>query len=115
MLCILIEIGPPAGRRARACHHFPSRNIAAHWQIAILLAYSPPLNSLDYGTWGVVQPKGKATAHLKMGALKQTVWLWQLQAAKVGDVTAKLPRAQAGLGEGLSPLAAAIVVSLAYH
>jgi hypothetical protein len=28
------------------------------------------LNPLDYGIWGIVQPKGKATAHPKMGALK---------------------------------------------
>jgi hypothetical protein len=41
----------------------------------------PPLNSLDYGDWGVVQPKVKATAYPKMGALKQTVW--HLRAAKI--------------------------------
>ncbi len=34
-----------------------------------------------YSTRGVVQPKGKATAHPKMGALKRTVW--ELRAAKV--------------------------------
>jgi hypothetical protein len=39
--------------------------------------YSPPLNSLDYGNRSVVQPKGKATAHPKMDALKRTVWQWR--------------------------------------
>jgi aromatic ring-opening dioxygenase catalytic subunit (LigB family) len=46
------------------------------------------LNSLDYGTWGVLMPKGNATAHPKMGTLKQTVWQWQ--AAKVGRCCAKI-------------------------
>jgi hypothetical protein len=40
-----------------------------------------PLNSLEYIIWDVLQPKGNAMAHPKMGALKQTVW--QLRAAKV--------------------------------
>jgi hypothetical protein len=46
------------------------------------------LNSLDYGTWGILKLKGNATAHPKMGTLKQTVWQWQ--AAKVGRCCAKI-------------------------
>jgi hypothetical protein len=42
-----------------------------------------PLNSLDYGTWGVLQVKGNTAAHPKLGTLKQTIW--QLQSAKVGQ------------------------------
>jgi hypothetical protein len=48
----------------------------------VLPPYSPPLTSLDYGTWGVLKLKGNAMAHPKMSTLKQTVW--QLRAAKVG-------------------------------
>jgi hypothetical protein len=90
-----LKIGPPAGLRARARRNFSSGKIAAHWQLAVLPPYSPPLNLLDYGIWGVVQPKGKATAHPKMGALKQTIW--QLRAAKVrrccGEIAARSDRA----------------------
>jgi hypothetical protein len=66
----------------------PSGNIAARWQIAVLPPYLPPLKSLDYGKWRVVQPKGKATAHPKMGALKRTIW--QLRAAKVKRCCSKI-------------------------
>jgi hypothetical protein len=58
------------------------------WQITVLLPYSPPLNSLDYGNWRVLKPKGNAMAHQKMGAQKQTVW--QLRAAKVGRCYGKI-------------------------
>jgi hypothetical protein len=51
------------------------------WQIAVLPLYSLPQNLLDYDNRSVVQPKGKAMAHPKMGALKRTVW--QRRAAKV--------------------------------
>jgi hypothetical protein len=42
---------------------------------------------LDYGNWGALQPKGKATAHPKMGALKRTVW--QQRAEKVRQCCGK--------------------------
>jgi hypothetical protein len=67
-----LKIGPPAGLRARAFRHFPSGKIAARWQLAVLPLYLPPLNSLDYGIWDVVQPKGKAMAHLKANSLAIT-------------------------------------------
>jgi hypothetical protein len=43
--------------------------------------YLPPLNSLDFSTWGALMVKGNAMAQQKMCSLKQTVW--QLWAAKV--------------------------------
>ncbi len=49
--------------------------------IAVLLLHTPPLRSLDYGTWGVLKLNGNATAPQKMGSLKRTVW--QLLAAKI--------------------------------
>jgi hypothetical protein len=49
--------------------------------MAVLPQYLPPLNSLDYGTWGALKVKGNAMAQQKMGSLKQTIW--QLWAAKV--------------------------------
>jgi hypothetical protein len=77
-LCCLswLKTGSPAGRRAHARRQIPSGNIAARWQIAVLPLYSPPLNLLDYGNRSIVQSKGKATTHPKIGALKQTVWQW---------------------------------------
>ncbi len=72
-----LKTGSPAGWCARARRQIPSGKITAHWKLAVL----PPLNSLNHGIWGVVQPKGKAAAHPKMGALKRTVWQWR--AAKV--------------------------------
>jgi hypothetical protein len=43
--------------------------------------YPPPLNLLDYGIWGILQVKGNAMAHPKMGSLKRTIR--QLRAAEV--------------------------------
>jgi hypothetical protein len=40
----------------------------------VLPLYSSPLNSLDYGTCGILQSTGNTTAHPKMGTLKQTIW-----------------------------------------
>jgi hypothetical protein len=70
-----------------ARRHFPSEIIAARWQITVLLPYSPPLNSLDYGTW-LMKQKVSAMAHPKMDTLKQTVW--QLRAAKVGQCCSEI-------------------------
>jgi hypothetical protein len=56
-----------------------------------------------------VQPKGKATAHLKMGALKRTVWQWR--AAKVRQCCGEIAARSDTLREGLSPMVAAIAVS----
>jgi hypothetical protein len=89
-LCYIswLKLGSPAGQCAHALHHFPSRIIAERWQITVLPLYLPPLNSLDYGTWRILKPKGNATAQQKMGALKRTVW--QLRAAKVGRCCGKI-------------------------
>jgi hypothetical protein len=69
----------------------PCGKIAAHWQIAGLPLYSPPLNLLVYITRCILKSKGNATTHRKMGFLQRTVW--QLQAARVGQCPAKLPPA----------------------
>ncbi len=63
---------------------------------------------LAYGIWGVVQPKGKATAHPKMGVLSEPFGNCGLP--NIGDVAAKLPRAQTALREGPSLLGVAIAI-----
>jgi hypothetical protein len=65
----------------RTAHHFHCGYIAERWQIAVLPPNSPPLNLLDYGTCGILQAKGNATAHPKFSFLKQT--MYQLWSAKV--------------------------------
>ncbi len=89
-LCYIswLKLSSPAGRRALVRRHFPSGIIAVRWQFMVLPPYLPPLNWLDYGNNGVLKPKGNATAHQKMDALKRTVW--QLRAAKVVGCCGKI-------------------------
>jgi hypothetical protein len=64
----------------------------------VLLAYSPPpLKSLDYDTWGVLQAKGNDMAQLKMGSPERTIR--QVRPSNLGMVAAKLLCVQATLGE----------------
>jgi hypothetical protein len=46
---------------------------SGHWHVAVLLPYSSALNLLDYSTWGILQAKGNAIPHAKIGSLKQTI------------------------------------------
>ncbi len=78
------KLGVPARRGTCIHHHFPCRKIIARWQIVIV----PPLSLLDYSTWGLLQAKGNAMAHPKMGSLKHTIWhLW---AAKIQPCCGKI-------------------------
>jgi hypothetical protein len=88
-LCYMswLKLGFQARQHARTCCHFHYGKSAALWQIAILPPYSLSLKSLDYGSWGILKSKGNATAHLKMGSLKWTVW--RLRAAKVRQCCGK--------------------------
>jgi hypothetical protein len=83
-------------------------------QILVLLLYSPPLNSLDYSTCGVLQAKGNATAYPKISSLKQIIW--QVQSSKVGQYCSETAMRGLCLKEALL-LAAAIAIGsvLAYH
>jgi hypothetical protein len=105
-----LKIASPAGRPARACLHFPSGNIAACWQITVLLPYLPPLYSLDYGTWGILKPKGNATAHPKMSALKWAIG--QFRAAKVGPCCGEIASHSDWAKRKSSPLAAVIATTV---
>jgi hypothetical protein len=64
---------------------------------------------MDYGHWGVLQAKGNATAHSKMGALKPT--LWQLQSAKVRQWCGEIANRSGYFWKRSSLLAVAIVIS----
>jgi hypothetical protein len=90
-----LKIGSPAGWRARARCHYPSGNIAVRWQIAGLPPY---LVSLDYGTWGVVQPKRKAMLTQKWAFWSELFGNCGLP--KLGDVAEKLPHAQTAHRKG---------------
>jgi hypothetical protein len=78
-------------------HHFLCRKIIAHWQIAVLPPYSPPLNSLGYGIWGVLQAKDHATA--KQNGLFKANHLATAGGQSEAICMAKLPLAQAALGK----------------
>jgi hypothetical protein len=88
-----LKLGFTAGQCACAHHHFPCRKNAVHWKKYDFAAiFTAPKLA---GLWQQrrMQAKGNAVAHPKIGSLKRTVW--QLRAG-----AAKLPLAQAALGEG---------------
>jgi hypothetical protein len=64
--------GAPA-HTANSTQTFLAKNMAAHWSNVVWPPYSPELNQLDYGIWGVLQTKVNATAHENMDALRRTI------------------------------------------
>jgi hypothetical protein len=47
--------------------------VAEFWFSVDWLPYSPDLNSLDFSTGSVLQPKGQATPHANLAALRLSV------------------------------------------
>ncbi len=52
--------GAPA-HTANSTQTFLAKNMEAHWSKVVWPPYSPDLNPLDYGIWGVLQTKINAT------------------------------------------------------
>jgi hypothetical protein len=88
---------------------FPCRNIAAHWQIAVLPLYLPPLNSLDYRTGVVSHAKGNAPANPNVCSLKQTIQ--QECDRKVWQCCGKIAVCSGSAWQRSSLLAVAMVIS----
>jgi hypothetical protein len=82
--------GSPA-HTANSTQQFIESNMAANWSKTVWPPYSPNLNPLDYGIWGVMQIKVNATSHENKSALARTIWR--------ADDPANLPRVQAAPGE----------------
>jgi transposase-like protein len=64
--------GAPA-HTANSTQTFLAKNMAAHWWKEVWPPYSPDLNPLDYGIWGVLQTKVNATAHENTDSLRRTI------------------------------------------
>jgi hypothetical protein len=64
--------GAPA-HTANSTQLFIESNMAANWSKTVWPPYSPDLNLLDYGIWGVMQAKVNATSHENKSALARTI------------------------------------------
>ncbi len=64
--------GAPA-QTVNSTQQFIESNMATHWSKTVWPPYSPDLNLLDYGIWGVMQTKVNATSHKNKSALTRTI------------------------------------------
>jgi hypothetical protein len=58
---------------ANSMQRFHEKNIVAQWTKEVWPLYSPELNPLKYGIWGVLQTKVNTTADKNTNALKCTI------------------------------------------
>jgi hypothetical protein len=58
---------------SNSTQQFIESNMAVHWSKMVWPPYSPDLNPLDYGIWGVMQTKVNATSHENKSALTRTI------------------------------------------
>jgi transposase len=58
---------------ANSTQRFLENIMAAQWSKEVWPPYSPDLNPFDYGIWGVLQTKVKATFHKITNALRRTI------------------------------------------
>jgi hypothetical protein len=59
---------------ANSTQKFIESNMVGHWSKTVWPPYSPDLNALDYGIWGVMQAKVNASSHKNKSALTRTIW-----------------------------------------